>query len=155
MERLIRYRVFPEKCLVIGSSCTAGAAGLFNGTPVVAHKDESTIIMGMSDDEASEQEQEQEPGRPVGKCLISVQPMDGVHNSQLFQLDTVTGRETPLFDSSVEQAKYSNLMPTLSPDSKRIAFVSNRNESGIDWMVRLWVADIDGQNAASAPASAA
>ena len=38
-------------------------------------------------------------------------------------------------------------MPTLSPDSKRIAFVSNRNESGIDWMVRLWVADIDGQNA--------
>ena len=60
--------------------------------------------MGMSDDEASEQEQEQEPGRPVGKCLISVQPMDGVHNSQLFQLDTVTGKEAPLFDSSVEQA---------------------------------------------------
>ena len=46
--------------------------------------------------------------------------------STLNIMDTETLKSRPLF-SDPEQVKYSNLMPAVSPDGTKVAFVSNRS----------------------------
>ena len=66
---------------------------------------------------------------------------DPASRSQLHILDTRMGTTRRLF-SDPEQIKYSNAMPSVSPDGKRVAFVSNRSGS-----FRIWVSKLDGSEA--------
>ena len=66
---------------------------------------------------------------------------DPASNSRLYLLDTRTGGSRRLF-SDPEQTKFSNAMPSVSPDGKRVAFVSNRNGP-----FRVWVSNLDGSKA--------
>ena len=56
-------------------------------------------------------------------------------------MNTETGESRRLFTDPV-QIKYSNAMPSVSPDGKRVAFVSNRSGS-----FRVWVSKFDGSDA--------
>ena len=56
-------------------------------------------------------------------------------------MDTETGKSRRLF-SAPEQTKFSNAMPSVSPDGKKIAFVSNRSGN-----FRIWVSNLDGSDA--------
>jgi len=66
---------------------------------------------------------------------------DPAHNSQLHMLNTETGESRRLF-SDPEQLKFSNAMPSVSPDGRQVAFVSNRNGT-----YRIWVSNLDGSDA--------
>ena len=66
---------------------------------------------------------------------------DPASNSRLYLLDTRTGGSRRLF-SDPEQIKFSNAMPSVSPDGKQVAFVSNRNGP-----FRVWVSSLDGSKA--------
>ena len=66
---------------------------------------------------------------------------DPASNSQIHILDTETGKSRRLF-SDPEQIKFSNAMPSASPDGKKIAFVSNRGGP-----FRIWVSNLDGSDA--------
>ena len=66
---------------------------------------------------------------------------DPARNSQLHIINTRNGQSRRLF-TDPEQLKFSNAMPSVSPEGKRIAFVSNR-----DGTMRVWVSDLDGSGA--------
>lgn len=66
---------------------------------------------------------------------------DPARSSELRIMNTETRQSKRLF-SDPEQIKYSNGMPVVSPDGKKVAFVSNRNGN-----MRIWVSDLDGSNA--------
>lgn len=75
------------------------------------------------------------------KARQTEQRQDPAHNSQLYILNTKTGESRRLF-SDPEQRKFSNAMPSVSPASQEVAFVSNR--SGV---YRIWVSKLDGSEA--------
>ena len=103
--------------------------------------DSRTIIFERKTTTPGEQQAQQNHDAPP--CGPS--PLDAVHNSTLWRIDTHTLAEAPLFDASAPPAGFSQLMPTIAPDGKRLAFTSDRNASGVrDVGVRLWVANIDG-----------
>jgi TolB protein len=62
-------------------------------------------------------------------------------SSQVKIMDTETLQTRPLF-SDPEQLKYSNLMPVVSPDGTKVAFVSNRSGH-----FRIWLSNLDGSDA--------
>ena len=66
---------------------------------------------------------------------------DPASNSQIYIIDTETGNSRRLF-SDPEQIKFSNAMPSVSPNSKKVAFVSNRSGT-----FRVWVSNLDGSAA--------
>ena len=66
---------------------------------------------------------------------------DPASNSQIHILDTQTGQSRRLF-SDPEQIKFSNAMPSISSDGKKVAFVSNRSGA-----FRIWVSNLDGSSA--------
>lgn len=68
---------------------------------------------------------------------------DPARNSQIHIMDTETGKSRRLF-SDPEQIKFSNAMPSVSPNGKRVAFVSNRSGA-----FRIWVGNLDGSGAKS------
>jgi len=61
--------------------------------------------------------------------------------SQLNILNTETLEIRPLFRDP-EQVKFSNLMPAVSPDGTKVAFVSNRSGN-----FRIWLSNLDGSDA--------
>ena len=66
---------------------------------------------------------------------------DPARNSKLFIMNLSTGEHRRLF-ANPEQRKHSNAMPTISPNGKRIAFISDRSGD-----MRLWVSDLNGDGA--------
>ena len=62
-------------------------------------------------------------------------------SSQLNIIDTETLQSRPLFSDS-EQVKCSNMMPVVSPDGTKVAFVSNRSGH-----YRIWLSNLDGSDA--------
>lgn len=66
---------------------------------------------------------------------------DPASNSRIHIMNTETGESRRLF-SDHEQNMFSHAMPSVSPDGKRIAFVSKR--SGV---FRVWVSNLDGSDA--------
>ena len=66
---------------------------------------------------------------------------DPASSSQIHILDTRTGKSRRLF-SDPEQIKFSNAMPSVSHDGKKVAFVSNRSGT-----FRIWVGNLDGSGA--------
>lgn len=66
---------------------------------------------------------------------------DPAENSQLLIMDTETMESKRLF-SDPQQINFSNAMPVVSPDGKKVAFVSDR--SGY---YRIWVSNLDGSDA--------
>jgi len=79
--------------------------------------------------------------RIVWMLSTSKSAEDPARNSQIHIMNTETLQSKRLF-SDPEQIKYSNGMPVVSPDGKKVAFVSNRNGN-----MRIWVSDLDGSNA--------
>ncbi len=79
--------------------------------------------------------------RIVWMLSASKSAEDPARNSQLHIMNTETLKSKRLF-SDPEQIKYSNAMPVVSPDGKKVAFASNRNGN-----MRIWVSDLDGSNA--------
>ena len=68
------------------------------------------------------------PGRPA-------------ESSKLYVMDTETLQSRELF-TDPEQVKFGNLMPVVSPDGKKVAFVSNRSGH-----FRIWLSNLDGSHA--------
>ncbi len=68
---------------------------------------------------------------------------DPSRNSQIHLMNIETGQSRRLF-SDPEQIKFSNSMPVVSPEGKKVAFVSNRSAS-----FRVWVSNLDGSEAKS------
>jgi Tol biopolymer transport system component len=66
---------------------------------------------------------------------------DPASNSQIHIMDTKTGESRRLFRDP-EQIRFSNAMPSMSPNSQKIAFVSNRSGT-----FRIWVSNLDGSAA--------
>jgi Tol biopolymer transport system component len=66
---------------------------------------------------------------------------DPASHSQIHIMNTETGESRRLF-SDPEQIKFSNAMPSVSPNSQKIAFVSNRSGT-----FRIWVSNLDGSDA--------
>ncbi|TBR23861.1 hypothetical protein EPO15_05170 [bacterium] len=66
---------------------------------------------------------------------------DRAPSGQLRVMDTETGESRPLFGDP-EQAKFSNMMPAISPDGTSVAFVSNRSGR-----YRIWLSALDGSDA--------
>jgi len=66
---------------------------------------------------------------------------DPASNSQIHILDTETGKSRRLF-TDPEQIKFSNAMPSVSFDGKKVAFVSNRSGT-----FRVWVSNLEGSDA--------
>jgi TolB protein len=66
---------------------------------------------------------------------------DPANNSQIHIMNTETGQSRRLF-SDPEQIKFNDAMPSVSPDGKKVAFVSKRTGT-----FRIWVSDLDGSNA--------
>lgn len=66
---------------------------------------------------------------------------DPASNSQIRIMNTETKESRTLFTDS-EQIKFSNAMPSVSPDGKQVAFVSNRSGT-----FRVWVSNLDGSDA--------
>ncbi|MFZ2957812.1 MAG: LpqB family beta-propeller domain-containing protein [Candidatus Ozemobacteraceae bacterium] len=62
-------------------------------------------------------------------------------SSQLIIMNTETLQSERLF-SDPEQIKFGNLMPVVSPDGTKVAFVSNRSGN-----FRIWVSNLDGSGA--------
>ncbi|MBI3554045.1 MAG: PD40 domain-containing protein [Elusimicrobia bacterium] len=62
-------------------------------------------------------------------------------SSRLNIMDTETRQFRPLF-SDREQKKFGNLMPAVSPDGNKVAFVSNRSGH-----FRIWLSNLDGSGA--------
>ena len=62
-------------------------------------------------------------------------------NSQLRIMNTET-MESRLLFGDAEQSRFSNSMPVVSPNGKKVAFVSNRGGS-----YRVWVSNLDGSDA--------
>jgi WD40-like Beta Propeller Repeat len=62
-------------------------------------------------------------------------------NGKLYILNTETLQSRPLF-TDPEQVKFANLMPAVSPDGKKVAFVSNRSGH-----FRIWLSNLDGSHA--------
>lgn len=67
---------------------------------------------------------------------------DDHNDSVLYLMDAATGDSRPLFGAPGGAPSYGDMMPSVSPDSSRVAFVSTRSGTA-----RLWVADLDGRNA--------
>jgi Tol biopolymer transport system component len=68
------------------------------------------------------------PGRPA-------------ESSKLYVMDTETLQSRELF-TDPEQVKFGNLMPAVSPDGTKVAFVSNRSGQ-----FRIWLSNLDGSRA--------
>jgi Tol biopolymer transport system component len=68
------------------------------------------------------------PGRPA-------------ESGKLYILNTETLQSRQLF-TDPEQVKFGNLMPAVSPDGKKVAFVSNRSGH-----FRIWLSNLDGSHA--------
>ena len=66
---------------------------------------------------------------------------DPAANSQLHIMNTMTMESRRLFSDS-QQIKFSNAMPVVSPDGKKVAFVSNRSGNH-----RVWLSNLDGSDA--------
>jgi Tol biopolymer transport system component len=66
---------------------------------------------------------------------------DGAKKGQLNFMNTETLQSRPLF-TDPEQIKFSNLMPVVSPDGTKVAFVSNRTGH-----YRIWLSNLDGSEA--------
>ena len=66
---------------------------------------------------------------------------DPAANSQLHIMNTETMESRPLFGDSV-QSRFSNAMPTVSPDGTKVAFISDRSGE-----FRVWVSNLDGSEA--------
>ena len=66
---------------------------------------------------------------------------DPASNSQIHIMDTKTDQSRRLF-SDPEQTRFSNAMPSISNDGRKIAFVSDRSGT-----FRIWVSDLDGSGA--------
>ena len=66
---------------------------------------------------------------------------DPASNSQIHIMDTKTDQSRRLFNDP-EQIRFSNAMPSVSRDGRKIAFVSNRSGT-----FRIWVSDLDGSGA--------
>ena len=66
---------------------------------------------------------------------------DPASNSQIHVMNTETGKSRRLF-TDPEQIKFSNAMPSVSSDGKKVAFVSNRSGT-----FRVWVSNFDGGDA--------
>ena len=66
---------------------------------------------------------------------------DPASNSQIRIMNTETGETRRLFNDP-EQIKFSNAMPVVSPDGKKVAFVSNRSGA-----FRVWESNLDGGDA--------
>lgn len=66
---------------------------------------------------------------------------DPAGDSQIHLMDTETGQSRRLFRDP-EQIKFSNAMPSVSPRTNEVAFVSNRSGN-----FRIWVSNFDGSNA--------
>jgi len=65
---------------------------------------------------------------------------DPAINSQIHLIDTETGGSRRLF-TDPDVLRFNEAMPSLSPDGRQVAFVSNRSGS-----FRVWVSDFDGSN---------
>jgi Tol biopolymer transport system component len=65
---------------------------------------------------------------PDSKNIVWFALMPGrpAESSKLYILNTETLQSGPLF-TDPEQVKFGNLMPAVSPDGKKVAFVSNRS----------------------------
>ncbi|MCR9201137.1 MAG: LpqB family beta-propeller domain-containing protein [Planctomycetaceae bacterium] len=66
---------------------------------------------------------------------------DPAASSQLRIMNTETMESRRLF-SDAEQTRFSNAMPVISPDGRKVAFVSNRSGE-----LRVWVSNLDGSDA--------
>ena len=66
---------------------------------------------------------------------------DPAANSQLRIMNTETMESRRLFRNA-QQIKFSNAMPVVSPQGKKVAFVSNRGGS-----YRVWLSNLDGSDA--------
>ena len=66
---------------------------------------------------------------------------DPAGNSQIQIINTETGQSRRLF-SDPDQIKFNDAMPSVSPDGKKIAFVSKRTGT-----FRIWVSNLDGSDA--------
>lgn len=75
------------------------------------------------------------------KSLTGTKLQDPVSNSQIHIMDISTKNTRRMFSDPV-QTKFSNGMPSLSPNGNKVAFVSDR--SGI---LRIWVSNVDGSKA--------
>lgn len=62
-------------------------------------------------------------------------------SSRLYIMNTETRQSRPLF-SDPEQMKFNNLMPAVSPDGAKVAFVSDRGGK-----LRIWSSNLDGSAA--------
>jgi TolB protein len=66
---------------------------------------------------------------------------DPASNSQIHLMNTDTGESRRLF-TGPEQIKFSNAMPSVSSDGKKVAFVSNRSGT-----FRVWISNFEGSDA--------
>ncbi len=73
--------------------------------------------------------------------MIAQRGEDPSRNSQIYLMNTETGESRRLF-SDPEQLKFSNSMPVVSPDGRKLAFVSNRSGD-----MRIWTSNFDGSEA--------
>jgi Tol biopolymer transport system component len=83
---------------------------------------------------------------PDSKNIVWFALMPGGWNhpaesGKLYILNTETLQSGPLF-TDAEQVKFANLMPVVSPDGKKVAFVSNRSGH-----LRIWLSNLDGSHA--------
>lgn len=73
---------------------------------------------------------------------MKTQPaQDPSRKSQIHLMNTETGKSRRLF-TDLEQLKFSNSMPVVSPRGDLIAFVSNRSGN-----MRIWISNLDGSGA--------
>ncbi len=75
------------------------------------------------------------------KAQPAAQKQDPASNSQIHIMNTETGTSRRLFNDA-ELIKFSNAMPSVSPDGRKVAFVSNRSGA-----FRIWVSHLDGSDA--------
>ena len=73
--------------------------------------------------------------------MLSSSGKDPAENSQLHIMSTETMDSRRLF-SDAQQIKFSNSMAVVSPNGRKVAFVSNRSGS-----YRVWVSNLDGSDA--------
>ena len=66
---------------------------------------------------------------------------DPANHSQIQIINAETGQSRRLF-SDPEQIRFNDAMPSVSPDGKKIAFVSKRSGT-----FRIWVSNLDGSDA--------